>query len=572
MKKTSIKKHNTGSRVSIFLSAVLVLILALSALPICIPANAALVTQPKNAPGVMYKVEITHDSKASGWNSASLKINYKYGDDSKQFDLKDEFAKGDTITKTFELWSKVPQSMRLYLDFGGGFNVRKHSGRIKFFANDVELMNEEYSAWSAPFNSSDKTMDFRIWGIQEISVISPDGASTVYPTVNEAWKQAIKTGGSTVQLLEDATARGSLETSGAINFDFNGHILTNAWALTTFIVKSGSEKDAVPLGTGPYFFLTDSDGPCLMRNDGWWYGEQLPLERIDLTPAKDADSAVYLFSAGRAHLLPADLLSEGTASGLNDVDIADAPTGTLLFLGFNTRREQTADRALRAAMDAAVDRDALVTTLLAGHAAAARFPISPASPLYPKEPAPAYGSDDYPGMLAALYAAPDTAEGDADAPAVELTLLANEENPFKVSLAEYLARELSKGPVSVTPVVLSWTEYLEALGSGEFDLWLGEVRLTADWNVAPLVGTGGALNYGGYSDPETDAAIRSFLADESAETSAALCARLAEESPILPLMFKAVSVLTPKGMVEGIAPTAANPFANLDRWSLRLPE
>ena len=338
------------------------------------------------------------------------------------------------------------------------------------------------------------------------------------------------------------------------------------------IVKSGSEKDAVPLGTGPYFFLTDSDGPCLMRNDGWWYGEQLPLERIDLTPAKDADSAVYLFSAGRAHLLPADLLSEGTASGLNDVDIADAPTGTLLFLGFNTRREQTADRALRAAMDAAVDRDALVTTLLAGHAAAARFPISPASPLYPKEPAPAYGSDDYPGMLAALFAAPDAAEGDADAPAVELTLLANEENPFKVSLAEYLARELSKGPVSVTPVVLSWTEYLEALGSGEFDLWLGEVRLTADWNVAPLVGTGGALNYGGYSDPETDAAIRSFLADESAETSAALCARLAEESPILPLMFKAVSVLTPKGMVEGIAPTAANPFANLDRWSLRLPE
>ena len=38
------------------------------------------------------------------------------------------------------------------------------------------------------------------------------------------------------------------------------------------IVKSGSEKDAVPLGTGPYFFMTDSDGPCLMRNDGWWYG------------------------------------------------------------------------------------------------------------------------------------------------------------------------------------------------------------------------------------------------------------------------------------------------------------
>ena len=195
MKKTSIKKRKTGLRIGRLLSVVLILILVLSALPICIPANAALMIQPKNARGVTYKLEITHDSKASGWNSASLKIGYKYGDDSMQFDLKDEFAKGDTIIKTFELLSKVPHSMRLYLDFGGGFTVRTHSGRIKLYADDEEIMNEPYSAWSAPFRSSDTTLDYGIYGITDTQVIDPDGTSVVYPTVKQAWNKATEKNG-----------------------------------------------------------------------------------------------------------------------------------------------------------------------------------------------------------------------------------------------------------------------------------------------------------------------------------------------------------------------------------------
>lgn len=37
-----------------------------------------------------------------------------------------------------------------------------------------------------------------------------------------------------------------------------------------------------------------------------------------------------------------------------------------------------------------------------------------------------------------------------------------------------------------------------------FDLYYGEVRLTADWNLAPLLATGGRLNYGGWSDARCD--------------------------------------------------------------------
>ena len=336
------------------------------------------------------------------------------------------------------------------------------------------------------------------------------------------------------------------------------------------IVKSGTEKDPVPAGTGPYLFLTDSEGPCLVRNESWWYGVTPPLERIALAAAKDADTAVYLFSADQAHLLVADLLAETPAGALGDVDITDAPTSTLLFLGFNTKTEALADSALRRAMNAALDRNAIVTTLLAGHASAAQFPISPASPLYPAALETEYDNGGYADALAALFPAPE--EGEAAAGPPELTLLVNEENSFKRALAEYLARQLSEAPLTVTPVILPWADYLAALESGGFDLWLGEVRLTADWDAASLVGTGGVLNYGGYADAATDAALKAFLADETEATADALCTRLAEEAPLLPLVFKTVSVLTPRGTVDGLAPTAAQPFAHPERWTVHMPE
>ncbi|MCR5825573.1 MAG: ABC transporter substrate-binding protein, partial [Oscillospiraceae bacterium] len=122
------------------------------------------------------------------------------------------------------------------------------------------------------------------------------------------------------------------------------------------IIKSGTDKYPVPIGTGPYRFVTDADGDCLLRNENWWgNGEGLP-ERIALIAAKDADAAAYLFTANRAHLLTADLLSNAPAASIGGVDLSDAPTSTLYYLGFNAKSGGTANKALRAAMNAALDR------------------------------------------------------------------------------------------------------------------------------------------------------------------------------------------------------------------------
>ena len=257
MKKTSIKKHNTGSRISKLLSAVLISLILLAALPVSIPAQAATI--------ITYKVEVTSESKASGWNNARLELHYKDrsgNTSSDSWDIKNDISNGNNVTKIVPRYEtdKVPYMIRLYLDFGGGFSIRTHSGRVKFSVEGEEITNEAYSAASYPFVSSNKTMDFGIYGLIPAEVISADGSSKSYATVQQAWNEAKNIEGSTVKLSRNSTIKGTLEVKKNIKIDLNGCLLANAEVSPLFHVMSGGKLSIIDSDpnrdTGETFFCT----------------------------------------------------------------------------------------------------------------------------------------------------------------------------------------------------------------------------------------------------------------------------------------------------------------------------
>ena len=257
MKKTSIKKHNTGSRISKLLSAVLISLILLAALPVSIPAQAATI--------ITYKVEVTSESKASGWNNARLELHYKDrsgNTSSDSWDIKNDISNGNNVTKIVPRYEtdKVPYMIRLYLDFGGGFTIRSHSGRVKFSVEGEEIMNEAYSARSYPFSSSNETLDFAIYGLVPAEVIAADGSSKSYATVKQAWNEAKDLEGSTVKLSRNATVKGTLEVKKNIKIDLNGCLLANAEVSPLFHVMSGGKLSIIDSDpnrdTGETFFCT----------------------------------------------------------------------------------------------------------------------------------------------------------------------------------------------------------------------------------------------------------------------------------------------------------------------------
>lgn len=325
------------------------------------------------------------------------------------------------------------------------------------------------------------------------------------------------------------------------------------------IVKSGTGDNTVPIGTGPYY----KEGEALLPNPYWWSSDALPFDTIGLLGCKSEEAAAYAFPSHDVHLLSCDLTAPNASIASTSGSYTDADTTILHFLGFNMSRRLLQDADMRRAISMAVDRSVIVSAYLLGHGAVTQFPVHPSSPLYPHVLEVASTAND---CLAAMEAL-NMADGED---VYDLVLLVNSENSCKVSAAEDIARSLEEYDFRVTVRALPWEEYLTALSEGRYDLYYGECKLTADWDLTALLSSGGSLNYGGGWDTILDIQIDDFLSaegqDARTEAMEVLCRRLQAQMPIVPICFESSSVLLPNDAVDVITPTATNPFYDLDRW------
>ena len=331
------------------------------------------------------------------------------------------------------------------------------------------------------------------------------------------------------------------------------------------IVKAGTENDPVPVGTGPYVFVSGPDGAQLEKNTGWWQKKSLPVDTVELLSAADRDTMLYQFTSRDSQLITADLTGTAPISVTGSIGFHDADTTILQYVGFNTTRAPFNNAALRTALEKGFSREFVVSATLSGHGQATRFPISPVTALYPHQLDTAFSYD--------AFATAMTEAGWNSGTSQTVSLLVNRENNFKRSAAEHIAASLSAFDLKVQVVALPWEEYIAALSTGDFDLYYGEVKLTADWDLAPLLASGGTLNYGGWSNGRTDqllAALRTAAASDRAAAAEELCSHLLQTAPILPVCFKSTTVLVQSDVVGALHPTAADPFHNISACTIHL--
>ena len=152
-----------------------------------------------------------------------------------------------------------------------------------------------------------------------------------------------------------------------------------------------------------------------------------------------------------------------------------------------------------------------------------------------------------------------------------LVFLVNSENVSKSSAAQRIAYQMEAAGLTVELRQLAFEDYAAALSAGEFDLYLGETVLTADFDLSPLLGSAGALNYGGWRDGETDGLLSAMHAAAPADKPAAaeaLFARLNDQVPVVPIAFKNGSVLTQWGQLSGLSPVRGNVFYSIEQWNI----
>ena len=340
-------------------------------------------------------------------------------------------------------------------------------------------------------------------------------------------------------------------------------------------IECDSGFDTYPPGTGPYAFSASGNYLVLDRNHPM--AGQMTLDTIYL---KEYLSAVDILQAFEDSYLDIVINDPNSMSSLgysstNIIKYID--TTSMHYLGYNMYSGIFNQAQYRSIMTYAIDRAGIVSDVMQGAAVAATLPIHPNSPLYPEEYAQTLGYTkmDFKSALEAVGAADLDQDGFLEFGGMRYVVdfIVCSESAVKVSAARTIERYMRECGIDVSLRELSFEDYQEALESGDYDMYYAEVRLCADWDLEPLIGMGGELNYGDIRDSMLETYMRSALdsPDElRQEAIARLYEYIGESAPITAICFERSEVLYHRGVLSGLTPTQDNIFHNLQDWKIDL--
>lgn len=150
-----------------------------------------------------------------------------------------------------------------------------------------------------------------------------------------------------------------------------------------------------PIGTGPFAVSSFTPGASvdLIRYDGYWNGPA-KLESATFSFNEDANARSLALQSGAADIVfrPA-VESLESLKAVNGVIIDSTSTFRVHQITMNMDRKPLQDVHVRRAIDALIDRQAIVDTILKGHAEAASGPFPSSFSFAPDYPEKNHGLD-----------------------------------------------------------------------------------------------------------------------------------------------------------------------------------
>ncbi len=338
---------------------------------------------------------------------------------------------------------------------------------------------------------------------------------------------------------------------GGITFNLDTPMENLPLLLDIPIVKATQVDSDRPLGTGPYVLYTAAGGESLRRRTDWWCNPEMAItaDTISLFAASSTINIRDRFEFADLSLVCADPGSDRYADYRCDYELWDCENGIFLYLTTSRNSKIFSNDTVRTALTHAIDRDALVEDFYRGFARSASLPASPLFPYYSKNLAERYSYDSIKFLDAVKNAG---MEGST------VVFLVNSDDSLRLRVARRIAKMLTDCGLVVELKALSGNAYTEALKLRNFDLYLGQTRLSPNMDLSAFFETYGALSWGGVND--LGAYALSLQALENHGNYFTLHKLVMDQGLICPILFRSYSVYAIRGLVSDLTPARDGVF------------
>lgn len=318
------------------------------------------------------------------------------------------------------------------------------------------------------------------------------------------------------------------------------------------IVKEGTTGDAVPVGSGPYTIRLEDGGGTLVRNNGWWQDAAPAVDKptIGLTAAETPTQVRDSFEFGDTALVCADLNAPAAVGYRCDYELWNCSTTVMQYIGFNIGSGLFVNQSFRAAVTHMLDRDTIVARIYNGFADAACLPCSPRSNLYDSELASQYGYDEAAFRQAMKDAG--IAKGSTG------TILVNSADASRVEMAHFIADAMAEYGLKLEVRAVDADTYAYQLNRGGFDMFIGEVRLSGNFDLSEFFKPYGQVSYGGIQDAATYEMCKYML--ENSGNAYDLHQSVMDKGYLCPVLFKSYAVMATRGVIGDLQPAVDNVF------------
>ena len=315
------------------------------------------------------------------------------------------------------------------------------------------------------------------------------------------------------------------------------------------ILKESELTSTQPLGTGPYAY---SGADLLRRRTDWWCKADMAAtaNTVSLRPAQSPSQIRDSFQFEDLSMVYADPGSDEYVDYRCDYELWDCENGIFVYLAFSANSAVFANNDLRAAVTYAIDRDTLAESHYRGFGRSACLPASPLSPYYNKTLADQYAMDTE--RFKQAVTAAQLPEG------TTVSLLVNSDDTLRLRVARAIAQMLTEGGLPTTVKEMSGKDYTYTLQAKDFDLYLGQTRLSPNMDLSAFFSSSGALSTGGVANVAAYALCQQAL--ENHGNYYTLYQTVMNNGLLCPVVFRSYAVYANRGLITDLTPARDNVF------------